>query len=79
MTRRVGAVVGQEDDQRVVPGAHLADLLEHAADLAVHAVDHGRVDGHLGGLELLLLGRQVVPGDGVLDLAGAEHVEPLRA
>ena len=44
---RAGAVVGEEKDQRVLEGAHRAELVEHPADLAVHPVDHRRVDLHL--------------------------------
>src|SRR5262249_41704200 len=39
-----GAVVAGEEDQRVLPLALLAKLVEDAADLAVHPVDHRRVD-----------------------------------
>ena len=47
----VRAVVGQEEDHRVVERVHGPQLFEHAADLAVHPVDHRRVDRHLGRLE----------------------------
>ncbi len=49
-----GAIVGGEKDERIVPAIHGTDLIEDASDLAVHAIDHGRVDGHFGGLKALL-------------------------
>ena len=41
---------------------HRAELVEDAADLAVHAVDHRRVDRHLRRLKRALLVGQLVPG-----------------
>ena len=57
-----GPVVGQEEDQRVVERVHRPDLIDDAADLAVHAIDHRRVNRHLRRLERLLLVGQFVPG-----------------
>ena len=66
------AVVRDEHDHRVVVGIHLLELAKDAADLLVHAVDHGGVDGHLGALEALLLGGEGLPGNGARDFAGAD-------
>ena len=60
-----GAVVRQEDHHRVPVGAHVPKLLEHAADLPVHPVDHRRVNGHLRSLELLLLLGELLPRHGI--------------
>ena len=67
-----GAVIGGEEDQRVVPAIHCAQLGEDTTDLLVHPVDHGCVDGHFGGLEVLLLGRQVLPRKWEFALTGSE-------
>ena len=57
-----GAVVAGEEDQRVLPLPVLPQWLQHAADLAVHAVDHRGVDGHAPFPGVLLLGAERVPG-----------------
>jgi hypothetical protein len=49
------SVVGYEDKYGVAIGIHSAELVEDAADLLVHTVDHCGVDGHFGSLEGLLL------------------------
>ena len=66
---RAGAVVGHEEDERVLENAHLLELINQAPDLTVGPVDHGRVDCHLRGLEPLLLVCEPVPTDGVFDFA----------
>ena len=48
-----GPVVGQEEDERVLERAHRIELIEHPADLAIHSIDHRRVDRHLRRLEML--------------------------
>ena len=58
-----------------VERAHRLELVEHAADLAVHAVDHRRVDGHLRRLERPLLGGQLLPGQRPVHLARAELLD----
>ena len=40
----LGAVVGGEDDDRVVELAHVFELLEHDADVVVHLLHAGFVD-----------------------------------
>ena len=72
-----GAVVRDEENQRVLEGAHRLDLVEHAADLPVHAVDHRGVDRHLGRLESLLLLGQVRPGHGPVHLARTDLLAQL--
>ena len=72
---RAGAVVGEEQDQRIVEGAHGAKLPEHAADLAVHAINHRGVDRHFDRLELALLVGQVAPGDGTVHFARPELLQ----
>ncbi len=49
-----GAIVGCEKDERIVPAIHGPDLIEDAPDFAIHAVNHGRVDGHFCCLKALL-------------------------
>ena len=41
---RLGAVVGSEDDDRVIELAHVLELLEHDADIVVHLLHAGFVD-----------------------------------
>ena len=55
------AVVGQEEDSVLSSGCIASELVEHAADLAVHAVDHRRVDGHLVAWKRLWLAVSVGP------------------
>ena len=54
------AVVGQEEDQRVLPLVGLAQRVEDATDALVHAVDLRGVDLHAPHLPLFVLG--VLPG-----------------
>src|SRR5690606_24687373 len=67
-----GTIVGGEQDERVVMGTHGLELLKDPADLAVHAINHGRVNRHLGRLKAALLLGQSLPGQGVLHFAGTE-------
>ena len=55
------------EDQRVVELARVADGGEQPADLVVGVLAESRIDLHLAGEELLLVGAQLVP---VLDVAG---------
>ena len=55
------AVVGQKEDERVVPRAHRAKLIQHATDFAVHAIDHRGVNRHLRRLKLALAPRSARP------------------
>ena len=73
-----GAVVREEEDQGVLEGAHAAKLIQHPADLPVHAVDHGGMDGHLRRLKLALPGRQPAPGKGPGHLAGTQRSQGFR-
>ena len=57
----VGAVVGQEEDEGVVELAGLLQVVEHAADVLVHVVDHRRVYRHALGFRSLLGSAQAVP------------------
>jgi hypothetical protein len=58
-----GAVVAVDvDDERVVQLAQVLEVLDHAADLVVAVRGIGSEDLHLADEELLLLGRQLVPG-----------------
>ena len=56
-----GAVVAGEEDEGVLPLAVLAQLREHAADLAVHPVDHRGVNRHAPLPGVLLRGIERVP------------------
>ena len=63
-----GAVVAEDvDDQRVVELTGLPDGVDEPADLGVGVLAEGRVDLHLAGEELLLVGRERAP---VLDRLG---------
>ena len=48
---RARSVVREEQYEGVLERAHRAELVEHPADLLIHAVDHRGVDRHLRGLE----------------------------
>ena len=63
-------VVRQEEDQGIVQCVHAPDLVEHSANLAIHAIYHRRMDGHLRRLEFVLLVGPRLPIDGPMDLAG---------
>jgi hypothetical protein len=69
------AIIGEKKDERIVKGAHRFQLLQHAADLAIHAIDHRSVYRLLFRLKALLLGSQSLPRHGVERLAGAEVIE----
>ena len=49
-----GAVVGEEQDQRVVESAALVEIVDQLADILVDAIDHRGVDRHLE-IHLVLL------------------------
>lgn len=67
-----GTIVGSEKNERVFKGTHRLQLRDDASDLLIHAIHHGRVDGHLGRLEVALLIREFSPGQGTIHLAWAE-------
>ena len=69
------AIVGQEENDRVVERLERAKLIEHATNLVIHAIDHRGMHRHLGGLKLLLLGRQFVPLHGVGHFTGADALQ----
>jgi len=71
-------VVGQKQDQGILEGAHRLQLVHHPANVAIHSVDHRRVDGHFDGLELLLLRRKFAPGQRPVDLARSQLLERVR-
>ncbi len=75
---RAGAVVGEEEDDGVVPSAHGPDLGEHAADLAVDAIHHGGVNRHFRRLKALLLRRELGPRTRMRDLAGTQPERDVR-
>src|SRR5262249_27599150 len=58
-----GAVVAPDvEAERVVAGTHVVDGLDDPADLVVAVLLVAGIDLHLAGVELLLVGRQPVPG-----------------
>ena len=65
-----GAVVGREDDDRVVQLVQLGQSVEQPPDALVEAVDHARVDLHVPGEQGLLGLGQLVPGADVVALLG---------
>jgi hypothetical protein len=71
-------VVGQEHDQRIFKGTHRTDLVQHPADLAVHAVDKRGVQRHLHRLERSLLIGEITPRQRPVHLAVAEHLQSIR-
>ena len=73
-----GAVVGREEDDGVLVGAHGFELGDDAADLRIHAVDHRGVDGHLGGLEAALLVGEFSPWQWAVHFAGPELGDGIR-
>ena len=73
-----GAVVGHEEHDRVLQRAHRAQLVQDAADLAVHPVDHRGVDRHLLGLEAPLLLVEALPRNGPVDLARPQLRDAVR-
>ena len=71
------AVVGHEDDQRVVALAGLLEVVEQSADLVVGVREEAGVDlGHAGEQPLLVVGERV-PGLGVLERWEWLAVRPL--
>ena len=56
-------VVGRKHHNRIFQSAHRLELIQHAANLAIHPVNHGRVNRHLGGLKSLLFLAQSIPRD----------------
>ena len=75
---RARSVVGQEKNQRILPLAHLPDLLEHPPDPLVHGIHHRGMSRHLVGLKSLLNIRQFVPRIGILDLPLAQDLVSIR-
>ena len=65
-----GAVVGEEDDDRVVPLAHLLQRGPQSAEVLVDPVDHRRVDSHVAGVQPLFGGGQLVPRQDVGSFPG---------
>ena len=62
------AVVGEEHDDRILIDFKIAQRLHESADILVHRIDHGGVDGHTQVLELLVrrspaVGARVGVGD----------------
>jgi len=57
-----GSVVGTEEDEGVLELAFGFEVSEDAADVLVHAVDHGGEDGHAAGEVLAAVGWDGVPG-----------------
>ena len=74
---RRGAIVAGKENQRVVPGAHRADLLNHAPHLPIERLHHRRIDRHFFSLKCLLLGRERLPRQRPIHLAGAEQRQRL--
>ncbi len=66
------AVVAGEQDEGVVERPHRFQLAHDRTHRAIHHLHHRGVDRHLRGLELLLLGRERVPGQRSIRLTGAE-------
>ena len=64
-----GAVVAEKEDQRVVKGLHRLELGDDPTDLTIHHLHHGRVDRHLRGLKLPLIGRECLPRHRPIDLS----------
>ena len=73
-----GTVVGGEKDERVFKSTHLLELRDDAADFLIHAVHHGSVDGHLGGLEATLLIVEFSPWQWTIHFARAERFHGIR-
>lgn len=70
---RAGAVVREKGDERVVHCFHFSQLIEHAPDLAIHAGDHGGMQGHLVCLKAALAFGEGVPGKRAIDLVRPEN------
>ena len=69
-----GAIVREKHDHGVVPFAHGFDLIEDTSDLDIHAMNHGGMDRHLGGLEFFLFSGQIFPGQRRPHLAWPENL-----
>ena len=75
---RTCPVIGKKEDEGVIKRIHSPKLVDDTADIAVHPVDHGGVNGHFDRLESALLFRPVFPGEGPVDLSGAEDLQGFR-
>ena len=60
-----GAVVGEENDQRVLEPAPVAERPDQPSDMMVETLDHGRVDLHLARFDPSLLAAEIRPSAGV--------------
>src|SRR5690606_35993014 len=60
-TQALRAVVGHEEDQRVVELADRFEIRDEAPDLVVEIADHGRVNFHLARLDAPFLVAQLFP------------------
>src|SRR5688572_9059336 len=69
-----GAVVRSEHDDRVFESAHGFKLIDDTANLAIHAVDHGGMNGHFGGLKTAFLVIQIGPANSSRDFPGADFL-----
>ena len=72
---RAGAVVGQEEDHRIVQHLHRPELIQNLPDLAIHAIDHGRMNRHFHRLVFFLIRGQILPSGRFLDLARPKGLE----
>ena len=80
----LGAVVREEEDERVVVATAVPQGLKQAADVVVEVLDHRGVDLHHAGLAPLLFGQELVPGPcesgaSGFGRSGRHDAEPLRA
>ncbi len=57
----VRTVVGHENDVGVIQLSRFTQVIDHSADMKVHALDHRGINRHLPGSFLLLICRQLVP------------------
>src|SRR5260221_7734012 len=67
-----GAVIRQEEDDRVVDISRRFQLIENVPDFNVHPMNHGGMKRHFDRLKLLLFGGQTIPRNGVADFARAD-------
>jgi hypothetical protein len=49
-----GTVIGKEENQSVIVGAHIAKLFEKAAEFSIKAINHCSMYSHFHSLEVLL-------------------------
>ena len=75
---RTGAVVGEEDDERVIQLSIGAQVIEQTADVAVHDVHHGGENGHAPGQVPAPIGVNRVPGRVVLASPAVRCRDPIR-